>query len=104
MKHALWGSQNYSGPQPHFGSLTACLGSNINYQLKLIPGIHNHANALSRRLDYDDSAEDNQQVIALPDAVFTQVLFIATLDKRIWKQQFAILSKLELWRNSYTLV
>ena len=42
----------------------------FNYQLKHIPGICNHADTLLRRPDYDDSAEDNKQVVALPDSVF----------------------------------
>jgi hypothetical protein len=55
----------------------------FNYQLKHVPGIRNHTDALSRRPDYDDGAEDNQQIVALPDEVFTRVISTATLDEKI---------------------
>jgi hypothetical protein len=55
----------------------------FNYQLKHIPGIRNHADALSRRPDYDDGTEDNQQVVALPDSVFIRLLSATTLDEKI---------------------
>ena len=42
----------------------------FNYQLKHISGAKNHANALLRRPDYDDRMADNNQVTALPNAVF----------------------------------
>src|SRR5216683_6899228 len=76
----------------------------FNYQLKHVPGICNHADALLRRPDYDDGVEDNKQVVALPDSVFIQVLSTATLDKRIRKQQCAILNTLASWRNAHALV
>jgi len=43
----------------------------FNYKLKHIPEIRNHADALSRRPDYDDRTGDNEHVVALPDEIFT---------------------------------
>ena len=42
----------------------------FNYQLKHIPGVQNHADALSRRPDHDDGVGDNKQVVTLPDSIF----------------------------------
>ncbi len=44
----------------------------FNYQLKHIPSVKNWANALSQRPDHNDRTGDNEQVIALPNAVFCQ--------------------------------
>ena len=76
----------------------------FNYQLKHIPGIRNHADALSRRPDYDDGTEDNQQVVVLPDSVFICLLSATTLDEKIRKQQHAVSKELESWQDLYTLV
>ena len=57
----------------------------FNYQLKHIPGVCNHADALSRRLDHDDGTDDNEQVTALPDDVFVRVVSMTTLDESFKK-------------------
>src|SRR6266851_3724705 len=57
----------------------------FNYQLKHIPGVCNHADALSRRLDHDDGTDDNEQVTALPDDVFVRVVSMTTLDESFTK-------------------
>src|SRR5216683_7199543 len=46
----------------------------FNYQLKHIPGICNHADALSRRPDHDNDTDNNEQVMALPDDMFVRVV------------------------------
>ena len=56
----------------------------FNYQLKHIPEIRNHADALLRRPDYDNGTEDNQQVVALPNSVFICLLSTATLDEKCY--------------------
>jgi hypothetical protein len=55
----------------------------FNYQLKHIPGIHNHTDALSRRPDYDNRSGDNEQVVALPDHAFIWLLSTTELNERI---------------------
>jgi len=60
----------------------------FNYQLKHIPETKSHANTLSRRLDYNDRTADNDQVMALPDAMFTWVLATTILDKKICSYQW----------------
>jgi len=57
----------------------------FNYQLKHIPGVHNHADALSRRLDHNNGTDDNEQVTALPDDVFIRVVLMTTLDESFKK-------------------
>jgi hypothetical protein len=56
------------------------------------------------RPDYDNGMEDNQQVVVLPDEVFTRVISTATLDERIRQQQCAVSGKLDAWQNSHALV
>jgi hypothetical protein len=61
----------------------------FNYQLKHVPGMCNHTNALSRRLDHDDGSVDNDQVVALADLVFARAVLTAMLDERIISRQKA---------------
>jgi hypothetical protein len=58
----------------------------FNYQLKHIPGIQNHADALSRWPDHDNSIGDNEQVTTLPDDVFVRAVSTAALDKSLRRQ------------------
>jgi len=55
----------------------------FNYQLKHILGTSNRANALSRRPDHNNGLGDNDQVVALPDEVFTRAVSIIALDKTV---------------------
>jgi len=75
----------------------------FNYQLKHIPGAKNHADALSRRPDYNNGMVDNNQVMALPNTVFAQVLATTTLDKKICSHQWAAQGQLEAWQKQHKL-
>jgi hypothetical protein len=55
----------------------------FNYQLQHIPGMHDHTDALSRRLDYNDGTGDNEQVIALKEEVFKCALLMAKIDEKL---------------------
>jgi len=37
--------------------------------------------------NYNNRAEDNEKIVALPDKVFARVLSIAALDKKVWVRQ-----------------
>jgi len=64
--------QYYHHPQKINRRVARYIGflKNFNYQLKHISGTKNHADTLLRRLDYNDTTVDNNQVMALPNAVF----------------------------------
>jgi hypothetical protein len=55
----------------------------FNYQLKHIPGVKNRADALSRRPDHDDGTGDNEHVVALPNAVFAQMISVAAREQAV---------------------
>ena len=53
-----------------------------NIKLQHIPGKNNgHADALSRRPDYDQGAEDNQDVTVLPNRLFIRALALQELEQ-----------------------
>jgi hypothetical protein len=53
--------------------------SEYNFTLKHIAGPTNRADALSRRPDYDDGSNDNEDVVALPDHLFLRQISTASL-------------------------
>src|SRR5579863_8127592 len=57
--------------------------SEFNYVLKHLPGTLNRADGLSRRPDYDDGSNDNEQVVALPDHVFIRSTTVDSLWGRV---------------------
>jgi len=75
----------------------------FNYQLKHIPGIHNHADALSRRLDHNNGTDNNEQVMALPNNIFIRVILMTILDESFRKQQHQEHSQLEAWWSRHGL-
>ncbi len=97
--------QYYRHPQKINRRVARYIGflEDFNYQLKHIPRAKNHANALLRRPDYDDGMADNDQVTALPNTVFAQVLATTTLDKKIHSHQWAAQGQLEAWQKQYKL-
>ena len=54
--------------------------ADYNLELKHLPGIKNHADPLSRRPDHNDGSNDNEQVMVLPDELFTKVIETTALD------------------------
>jgi len=75
----------------------------FHYQLRHIPGAHNHADALSRWPDHDNGSDNNEQVIALPDSAFMRVVSTMMLDRRLRKQQSDKHHLIEEWKKRYRL-
>jgi len=73
----------------------------FNYQLQHIPGMHDHTDALSRRLDYNDGTGDNEQVIALKEEVFKCALLMAKIDEKLRRWQKDGQDRIEDWENKY---
>ncbi len=65
-------SQYYHHPQKINRQVARYINflEDFNYQLKHIPGVHNHTDALSHRPNYDNGLGDNEQVVVLLDNVF----------------------------------
>jgi hypothetical protein len=57
--------------------------ADYNLEIHHRPGPQNRADALSRRPDYDDGKEDNQDVIPLPNSLFIEKLRSAALEALI---------------------
>ena len=75
----------------------------FHYQLKHVPGAWNQVDALSRRPDYNDGSGDNDQVVALPDEVFIQVLLTSNLVERLHCNQKTQHLQLEKWKMKHQL-
>ena len=73
------------------------------YQLKHVPGVRNHADALSRCPNHDNRTGDNEQVVALPNIVFVQVLLTSALDTLIHQQQQVHSRQIEEWHMANKL-
>jgi hypothetical protein len=65
--------QYYRPPQKIYRRVARYINflEDFNYQLKHILGVKNHMDALLRRPDHHDGTGDNEQVVALPNDMFT---------------------------------
>jgi hypothetical protein len=65
------------------------LGELADYHLTLVhkPGIQNRADALSRHPDYDTGEKDNEDVIVLPEHLFTNAAEILSLEQWVHEAQ-----------------
>jgi len=79
-----------------------CL-ADYNVQLKHQPGVTNKANHSSRRPDYDQGTEDNSEVTALPNHLFTNILNLATLQEDICQSQQDHETILYTWEKKHHL-
>src|SRR6266403_1943696 len=61
--------------------------ADYDVQLKHQLGVTNKANHLSRRPDYDQGTNDNQEIMALPERLFANVLNLATLQEDVRQSQ-----------------
>ena len=75
--------------------------ADFDLELRHIPGSMNKADALSRRPDHDDGSQDNEEVVALSDSLFTRALTIRTEEKRIREQQQADRSLFDEWKKAH---
>ena len=69
-----------------------------NFIIKHIPGENNKSDALSRRPDYDQGTNDNNNVTVLPPHLFVQTTTLACLFSRA-----TTLSSIDEWTHSYQL-
>ena len=76
---------HYRHPQKINQRVAQYLHTLVDFDLKLkhIPGPTNKADGLSRRPDHDDGSEDNEQIIALPEALFVHAIQIGKLKRNI---------------------
>jgi Integrase zinc binding domain len=58
---------------------------------------------LSRCPDYDDGSQDNEEVTALLDSLFINLIQATALDKQIKEQQYLDKELLEKWDKQYQL-
>jgi hypothetical protein len=77
-----------------------CL-ADFNLEIKHLPGCRNQADPLSRRPDYDDRSQDNEEVTALPDSLFIKLIKAMALDKQIRNQQCLDEELLKRWGKSH---
>jgi Integrase zinc binding domain len=77
--------------------------ANFNLEIKHLPGCHNQADPLSRHPDYNNGSQDNEEVTALPDSLFINLIKTAALDKQIKDQQHQDKELLERWDKQYQL-
>ena len=61
--------------------------ADYNIELKHLPRVKNRADPFSQRPDFDNGADDNKEVIALPDKLFAQIIETTALDKQIQRNQ-----------------
>src|SRR6266403_47936 len=70
----------------HIAHYLLCL-ADYDVQLKHQPGVTNKADHLSRQPDYNQGTNDNQEVTALPDRLFANILNLATLQEDVRQSQ-----------------
>ena len=97
--------QYYRSPQKINHCLTHYILTLGNYNIRLIhkPGASNCADALSRRLDHNNGAHNNDRVLALHDDLFLHALMVTDLDTAIINAQSSHTSLLSRWANTYPL-
>jgi hypothetical protein len=78
--------------------------ADFNLEIKHLPGRHNQADPLSRCPDYDDGSQDNEEVTALPDSLFINLIESTALDKQIKDQQCLDKELLERWDKQHQLI
>src|SRR6266850_1154472 len=95
--------QYYCHPQKVNRRVTRYITLLGDYKLELehLPGIKNHADGLSRRPDYDQRGEDNDEITALLKALFARVISDVAFNEQIHKQQKEHSERIEEWKNKY---
>ncbi len=86
-----------------FEALYISFMKDFHYQLRHIPRVHNHTDALSWWPDHNNRSDDNEQVIALPDSTFIKVVSTTMLDRRLRKQQGDEHHLINEWKKKYCL-
>jgi hypothetical protein len=76
----------------------------FNLEIRHLPGCCNQADPLSRHPNYDDGSQDNEEVTALPNSLFINLIESVALDKQVKDQQRLDKELLERWDKQYQLV
>jgi hypothetical protein len=75
--------------------------ADFNLEIRHLPGRRNQADPLSRRPDYDNGVQDNEETTALPDSLFINLIKTMALDKQIREQQSKDEELLKEWEKKY---
>jgi transposase InsO family protein len=94
---------HYRHPQKINRRVARYLHTLAEYDLELrhIPGSTNKADPLSRRPDHDDGSQDNEEVIALPDALFAKAINMEEVDQSAQRQQDEDPKLCQQWEKVY---
>jgi hypothetical protein len=77
--------------------------TDFNLEIKHLPRHHNQADPLSRCPDYDNGTLDNEEVTALPDSLFINLIELTAFDKQIKDQQNKDKELLQGWDKRHQL-
>ena len=72
-------------------------------ELRHIAGRKNRADPLSRRPDFNDGSRDNEEVVALPDKLFAQIIEATVLDQMVEEAQKDSHSTMKEWASMHNL-
>jgi hypothetical protein len=91
--------QYYRQPQKINQHIARYIPRLAEYNFKLIHklGKYNRADHLSRRLDYDEGKEDNQDVTVLKDELFVHAMVLNTLKELVLTAQEGQDNLMEKW-------
>jgi RNase H-like domain found in reverse transcriptase/Integrase zinc binding domain/Chromo (CHRromatin Organisation MOdifier) domain len=91
--------QYYQQPQKINQCVACYLGDLANYDFKLVhkPGKLNKADHLSQWPDYNEGKGDNENVLVLPDTLFTRVLLMMDIEQQVYDLQGERASKIQGW-------
>jgi len=77
--------------------------ADYDIKLKHQPGVTNKANHLSRQPDYNQGENSNQNITALPDCLFVNVVNLATLQEDVHLSQRDHPTVLHQWKDEHGL-
>jgi RNase H-like domain found in reverse transcriptase/Integrase zinc binding domain len=97
--------QYYRQPQKINRRVARYLGDLAEYDFKLVhkPGKQNKADHLSRRPDYDEGKADNEDVLVLPDRLFTRALSLMDVEQRVYDLQGEKGQEIQNWGQTMLL-
>jgi hypothetical protein len=65
--------------------------------------VQNHADALSRRPDYNTGEKDNENVVILPEHLFMNVVEILSLEQQVCEAQEEHKEQIERLQEEFTM-
>jgi hypothetical protein len=96
--------RHYHHPQKINRRVARYLHYLVDFDLELrhIPGMTNKADGLSRRPDHDDRSQDNEEIIALPDSLFVQVVQMKEMDEQVQECQKSDQDIFNKWKQVHS--